>query len=104
MRPETQKFIIKSARPPVVEFDSEAMAVYVRYKSGKVARTVEREARSMHLAIDLDAKGDVIGIEGIGMTELVIEQLLQAARVETPRIDYSGARFVPTRSVVQSGS
>jgi len=38
------------------------------------------------------------------MTELVIEQLLQAARVETPRIDYSGARFVPTRSVVQSGN
>ena len=102
MKPEIQKFIIKSARPPVVEFDPEAMAVYVRYKEGKVARTVERDARSMHLAIDLDAKGDVLGIEGIGMTELVIEQLLQAARVETPRIDCSGARFVPTRSVVQT--
>ena len=100
MKPGTQKFIIKSARPPVVEFDPEALAVYVRYKAGKVARTVERPSASMHLAIDLDAKGEVLGIEGIGMTELVIEQLLQAARVETPQVDYSAARFVPTRNLV----
>ena len=53
-----------------------------------------------HTHLVLDAIDDV----RIGMTELVIEHLLQAARVETPRIDYSGARFVPTRSVVQSGS
>lgn len=100
MKPETQKFIIKSAQPPVVEFDPEAMAVYVRYKTGKVVRTVERPSGTMHLAIDLDAKGEVLGIEGIGMTELVIEQLLQAARVETPRIDYSAARFVPTKNLI----
>jgi len=100
MKPELQKFVVKSARPPVVEFDPEAMAVYVRYKSGKVARTIERPSRTMHLAIDLDAKGEVLGIEGIGMAELVIEQLLAAAKVETPRVDYSAARFVPTRSLI----
>lgn len=102
MKIETQKFVVKSARPPVVEFDPEAMAVYVRYKSGKVARTVERPSHTMHLAIDLDAKGEVIGIEGIGMNELVIEQLLAAARVETPRVDYSTARFVPTRNLISA--
>lgn len=100
MKTETQKFVVKSSRPPSVEFDPEAMAVYVRYKAGKVARTVERPSSMMHLAIDLNAKGEVLGIEGIGMTELVIEQLLQAARVETPHVDYSAARFVPTRSLV----
>ena len=100
MKKEAQKFIVKTSRPPVVEFDAEAMAVYVRFRSGKVARTVERESHSMHLAIDLDARGEVLGIEGIGMTELVIEHLLQAARVETPHIDYSAARFMPTASLV----
>ncbi len=100
MKTEIQKFVVKSARPPVVEFDPEAMAVYVRYKVGKVARTVERPSNLMHLAIDLDAKGEVLGIEGIGMNELVIEQLLQAARVETPHVDYSAARFVQTKSLV----
>ena len=102
MKTVTQKFVIKSAKPPVVEFDPEAMAVYVRYKEGKVARTLERPSALMHLAIDLDAKGEVLGIEGIGMTSLVIEQLLQAARVETPKIDYSAARFVPTRNLVSA--
>lgn len=100
MKTESQKFVVKSARPPTVEFDAEAMAVYVRYKVGKVARTIERASSTMHLAIDLDAKGEVLGIEGIGMTELVIEHLLQAARVETPHVDYSAARFMPTRMPV----
>ena len=102
MKNEVQKFVVKSARPPVVEFDPEAMAVYVRYKAGKVARTLERPSRTMHLAIDLDAKGEVLGIEGIGMQELVIEQLLEAARVETPHVDYSAARFIPTRNLVSA--
>ena len=102
MKRETQKFIVKSARPPVVEFDPEAMAAYVRYKSGKVARTIERPSTSMHLAIDLDAKGEVLGIEAIGMEELVIEQLLQAAKVETPHVDYSAARFIPTKNLAST--
>ena len=100
MKKEIQKLIVQSSRPPVLEFDAEAMAVYVRFRQGKVARTVEREASSMHLAIDLNGKGEVLGIEAIGMEELVIERLLQAARVETPRIDYSRARLVATGSLM----
>lgn len=96
MRPGTQKLIVDSARPPVVEFDPEAMAAYVRFRKGKVARTIECPAAKMHVAVDLDARGAVLGIEAIGMAELVIEELLKAARVETPRIDYSAARFVAT--------
>ena len=34
------------------------------------------------------------------MTELVIEQLLQATRAETLHIDYGATRFVPTSSLV----
>lgn len=99
MKKETQKLIVHSSRPPVVEFDAEAMAVYVRFRPGKVARTVEREASSMHVAIDLNGRGDVLGIEAIGMQELVIEQLLAAARVETPKIDYSRARLIAAGSL-----
>lgn len=96
MKPGLQKLIVDSPTPPVVEFDPEAMAAYVRFRKGKVARTIECPADKMHVAVDLNAKGEVLGIEAIGMTELIIEQLLKVAKVETPRIDYSAARFVAT--------
>src|SRR4051794_28447432 len=102
MKRGPQKFIVKTTRPPVVEFDPEAMAAYVRFKRGKVARTIESPSPHMHVAVDLDASGEVLGIEAIGMSELVIERLLTAARVETPHIDYSTARFVATPQLVPS--
>ncbi|EIQ00714.1 Protein of unknown function (DUF2283) [Opitutaceae bacterium TAV1] len=48
---------------PVVEFDRETGGVYVRFKRASVARTIDRSTSALTLTVDLDACGDVIGIE-----------------------------------------
>ena len=95
MKTEQQTFVVRGAQPPVVELDPEAGAVYVRFKRARVARTVARPARFMHLAVDLDAKGEVIGIEAVGIDEFRLTTLLRMADVTAPRVDLSEARFRP---------
>lgn len=95
MKAETHKFIVKSTRPPVVEIDSAAQAVYVRFKNAKVARTLDTGATSMHIAIDLDANNEVIGVEAIGLNQFNIEIVLKKARVEAPASVLERTRYIP---------
>jgi uncharacterized protein YuzE len=99
MSTERHSFIVKSGAPPTVEFDTQSASVYVRFKKANVARTVAQPCESMHVAIDLDSKGEVIGIEAVGITEFSIRFILQKAAVEAPDVDFSKARFVPTELV-----
>jgi uncharacterized protein YuzE len=69
MKTEHHILIVTGNAPPTIEVDREAAAVYVRFKKAPVARTVTRPCPSMNIAIDLDAKGAVIGIEAVGLTE-----------------------------------
>ena len=57
---------VKSTRPPVVEFDGETGAVYVRFRRAKVARTLDRSTRALTLTVDVDTHGEVIGVEVLG--------------------------------------
>jgi uncharacterized protein YuzE len=43
-----------------IQYDPKARAAYIKVKSGKVARTIEK---SKHFFIDLDKKGALLGIE-----------------------------------------
>lgn len=95
MKTEHQTLVVRTTYPPVVELDADAGAVYVRFKRARVARTVSRPARSMHLAVDLDARNEVIGIEAIGFDEFRLAKLLRLADVEAPRVDLAEARFRP---------
>ena len=91
----THSFMIRSSRPPIVEVDGQACAFYVRFKSGvKVARTIARRVTGMHLAVDVDDRGEVIGVEVVGCRELVIRSVLQKADVRAPNVDFSKARIV----------
>lgn len=93
MKTERQTFLVHGTQPPVVELDADAGAVYVRFKRARVARTVARPARTMHLAVDLDIKGQVIGIEAVGFDEFRLGRLLRMADVTAPDVDLSEARF-----------
>ena len=95
MKAETHKFVIKSNRAPVVEIDSAAQAAYVRFKHAKVARTLDAGATSMHIAIDLDANNEVIGVEAIGLHQFNIELVLKKARMEAPASMLERARYIP---------
>src|ERR1700722_5618107 len=94
--------VVKSSKPPVVEFDPEAWAIYVRFSNRKVAETLERAGSDVVLTVDLDRSGGVVGVEAIGFTEFTLAQLLKAANVQTEGIDFSRARFRGTPRAVES--
>ncbi len=95
MKTERHQFIVKDASPPTIEVDTEASAVYIRFKRTAVAKTVPQESEGMHIAVDLDAKGEVVGIEAIGFKQFSLEFLLKAACVKAPKLDFSRAQYVP---------
>ncbi|MFZ4779579.1 MAG: hypothetical protein ACOYM3_29815 [Terrimicrobiaceae bacterium] len=102
MKTEIQQFYVHSSTPPTIEVDTEAAAVYVRFKNAKVARTVPRPSGSMILAIDLDSKNEVIGIEAVGLKEFgirIIQNLIQKAEVKAPLLDFRKVRYVPAAMV-----
>ncbi len=70
---------IESKTPPVVEIDTEAGAAYVRFSHEKVARTIPIDTDGIFLAMDLDEKGSVIGIEVVGAKEFSVTELLKYA-------------------------
>jgi uncharacterized protein YuzE len=67
-RQTTHVFLVKSKTPPIVELDVESQAAYVRFKKGVVARTVTHPDEHLHVAVDVDKSGEVIGIELVGGT------------------------------------
>ena len=87
--------IVKGSAAPSVEVDIEAAAVYVRFRRAKVARTIARPAPKLHLAVDVDARGAVIGVEAVGVKEIQVGRLLKMAAVQAPNVDFSQVRYLP---------
>lgn len=63
---------VKSKMVPVVEMDSETGAVYIRFSNSKVAKTIDDSVGSSIVAIDIDARGNVVGVELIGIKKFSI--------------------------------
>jgi uncharacterized protein YuzE len=99
MSDEHYTFLVKTATPPTIEVDTEATAVYVRFKKASVAKTVPQACESMHLAVDLDSHGEVVGIEAVGLTGFSVHSIMEKASVQAPKIDFSRARYVPSEFV-----
>ncbi|MDZ4403632.1 DUF2283 domain-containing protein [Prosthecobacter sp.] len=94
---ENHTFFVQSKTAPTVEIDFDSHAAYVRFKSGKVAKTIAKQtAGGMHLAIDFDSRGEVIGIESIGFNEFNLSKVVAAAKVDAPNVDFSKAKIRST--------
>jgi uncharacterized protein YuzE len=91
--------VVKSATAPSIEVDTEAGAVYVRFKRTKVFRTLARDVPNMHVAVDLDRSGEVVGVEAVGVREVQIARILKMAAVQAPNVDFANARYLPTELV-----
>ena len=89
-----EPIIVRSARPPTVEVDWAALAAYIRFGKGKVAKTVRRDCDHCLITIDLDRQGRLIGIETIGETNIEIGAILKRAAVQAPHVDFSKARYM----------
>jgi len=80
---------------PRIEFDLEVMAWYIRFKTGKVAKTISEEALGYVYAIDLDAAGAVIGFELLGVRNFSLGMLLKNPTIDFSRTDLMRAEIVP---------
>src|SRR5689334_26011 len=99
-RASKPKFVARLTAAPQVEIDRECAGVYVRLKkSGKAARTVVQNEWP-HVAVDLDARGDVLGVEVLGVKEFTVAPLLRLAGVTVAPGVLSRARYLAARSLV----
>lgn len=98
MARERHAFTIRNPKPPKVEWDLDADAVYVRFSNQPVARTIDQNSKKMIVTVDLDAKDQVVGIEGIGMTRFSFTRILEAANVKAPKVDFSAAEIALTKA------
>jgi uncharacterized protein YuzE len=99
MRSLRRQLTVTSANPPTIEFDPAARAVYVRFLRRAVKRTLERSGSGMIVTVDLDQKGEVVGVESIGFDTFSISQVLKAANVRAQNIDFSKAQMRATPRV-----
>ena len=99
MNKERHTFHIANSPAPTIEVDSEAAAVYVRFRRTKIAKTISRPAKHMHLAVDLDSNGEVVGLEAVGIKEFSMQLLFKAANIDTSGFDFSKLRYIPTELV-----
>ena len=98
MRIEQHRLQVRSSSPPVVEIDTQARAVYVRFKKAAVFKTVTQPGgTSLHIAVDLDRNGEVIGIEAVGSDEFGLEVILKKAKVDVPPALAARARYVTAK-------
>ena len=57
----------RSSNAISIEFDPKARVAYIRLKVGKIARTIEK---TDHFLLDLNARGELLGIEILSPHEL----------------------------------
>ena len=89
---------IRSDEPPIVEIDHQIGAVYVYFKRGvKIAQSIVR-SEWPHIVIDLDGKAEVVGIEGLGLSEFTITTILQKADVRAPARILAHTRYLQKKS------
>jgi len=70
---------IQAKRPPVVELDSQAHAAYVRFSDEPVFKTEIITEEDVIVTVDIDASGNAIGVELVGVTSFSIHDLMEKA-------------------------
>ena len=88
--------LIQSSKAPTVEFDPVASAAYIRFSNARVHRTLERCSDDMIITVDVDRSGNVVGVEAIGFSEIVLHKILDLAQVKAPSVDFSRTTFKTT--------
>jgi uncharacterized protein YuzE len=88
-------FAVHSNNPPLVEFDAKASAYYIHFakKGTRVAKTVPVCEGPEIIAVDLDSKDRVVGIEAIGVQELQVGKIAAKARVDVSQVNLAGQKI-----------
>ncbi len=81
--------------PKVIEIDPSCRSVYIRFKTTNVHRTLSDSKRGPMTAIDLDAKGQVVGIELIGIPNFSVNAIRRHFPERFKDLDLDRAEFMP---------
>jgi len=65
-----------------LEYDSSSNALYIRLKKGKVA---ESEPISDNLILDLNKRGEIIGVEVLGPTPIDVTKISHPIKIITKK-------------------
>lgn len=74
---ETKAIRASGKKAPVITFDSETKAVYVKFSNNKAAKTIEGSDGNAIVAVDVDARGNAIGVELIGIKAFTIAKTVK---------------------------
>jgi uncharacterized protein YuzE len=89
------RLVIKDVSTVTVEIDPQAGAFYLRFRRGKVAKTVAEDRHETILARDFDAKGELLGVEVVGGRLLRLGAVLKAAGVKVLNLQDVQFKTVP---------
>ena len=86
--------MVRSRRAPTVEIDTEASAAYVRFKQAKVARTLRHGSKWPIVTLDLDARGEIVGVEFVGVKKFNLSYLLKRVPLKASLETIARATYV----------
>jgi len=94
---EFNSIFVPGGAPKTLEFDPTCRAVYIRFKSARINKTVsEKHVKDCIVTIDLDSNNAVIGVELIGVKEFSIAAIRHKLPDRMKQMDFERARFMPT--------
>lgn len=96
--------VVPRVAPQSVEIDPSCHCAYIRFKVAKVHKTITRETAGTIVAVDLDSKGQVIGVELVGVKEFSIVAMRQFLPTPLRNMDFERARFMPANEVPRQRS
>lgn len=73
--------------------DGEAGALYIRFRADKVARTIPSRCDHALVNVDLNVRGDVVGIEAIGVNEVSVRAIMMIAGVDAPNVNFGDVKM-----------
>jgi uncharacterized protein YuzE len=83
---QTHKFLymVWSQKPAKVEVDEVAGAAYIRFNSGKVARTEVKDDNGVLVTMDYDDAGNILGAELVGISGFGLQSFNAPTRGTKP--------------------
>jgi uncharacterized protein YuzE len=101
---ELNQLVVRAKAKPVVEIDPTCHAVYIRFSSARVQKTLSDNRQGAVLTVDLDARNQIIGIELIGVRNISIAEIRRVLPDHLKGIDLDRASWTTAASCLAQGA
>jgi uncharacterized protein YuzE len=96
---DLNRLILKAVPAPMsIEIDTEASAVYVRFTTAKVKRTVADNRPGSITTVDFDDKNGIVGVEIVGLSGFSLKGIRHALPQRMRGVDLEQANLELAKS------